>query len=266
MAFPVEAQTGAALGHFARILACRGITITLLSGGHRGQFSLHSALVSLGPALLQQGQVRRCSCRRFVDELCSTTNRNWLARPHLWERGLLSVRVALRNQGERLSPDINLMRQKNTVIVERIFISPERGVVQVKCERITVKNGMGVLGDRSFGDRDYPGQNLTLVEAEEIEIFCKQHSRASDLSLTRRNLVTRGSRLNGLVNMEFTIGTVRLRGVELCEPCMLLGKNLSSESLAPATVIKRWVGRGGLRADILTDGEIVRGDLIEIDA
>ena len=158
------------------------------------------------------------------------------------------------------------MRQEHTVIVERIFISPERGVAQVECENITVKSGTGVLGDRNFGNRTYPGQNLTLVEAEEIELFCAEHSRTSDLSLTRRNLVTRGVRLNDLVNMEFTIGTVRLRGVELCEPCILLGKNLSSESLAPASVIKHWLGRGGLRADILTNGEIVRGDRIETDA
>jgi MOSC domain-containing protein YiiM len=158
------------------------------------------------------------------------------------------------------------MRQENTVIVERIFISPARGVAQVECEHITVQSGMGIVGDRNFGNRTYPGQNLTLVEAEEIELFCAEHSRASDLSLTRRNLVTRGLRLNDLVNMEFTIGTVRLRGIELCEPCSLLGKNLSSESLAPASVIEHWVGRGGLRADILTTGEIVRGDRIETDA
>lgn len=152
------------------------------------------------------------------------------------------------------------------MIVERIFISPARGVAQVECEHITVQRGIGILGDRNFGNRTYPGQNLTLVEAEEIELFCAEHSRASDLSLTRRNLVTRGLRLNDLVNMEFTIGTVRLRGIELCEPCSLLGKNLSSESLAPASVIEHWVGRGGLRADILTNGEIVRGDRIETDA
>ena len=63
-----------------------------------------------------------------------------------------------------------------------------------------------------------------------------------DLSLTRRNLATRGVRLNGLVNAEFTIGNVRLRGVELCEPCILLGSSLASESLAPAAVVKYWVG------------------------
>ena len=160
----------------------------------------------------------------------------------------------------------NVRRQENTVIVELIFSSPERGAAQVECEHITVQSGMGVLGDRNFGISIHPGQNLTLVEAEEIELFCAEHSRIPDLSLTRRNLVTRGVRLNDLVNVEFTIGTVRLRGIELCEPCILLGNSLSSESLAPAAVIKHWLRRGGLRADVLSTGEIVRGARIETDA
>ena len=158
------------------------------------------------------------------------------------------------------------MRQEHTVIVERIFVSPERGVAQVECEHITVQSRMGVLGDRNFGKRTHPGQNLTLVEAEEIELFCAEYSRPPDLSITRRNLVTRGVRLNDLVNVEFAIGNVRLRGIELCEPCILLGNGLSSESLAPAAVIKYWAHRGGLLADVLSSGEIVRGARIETDA
>lgn len=125
---------------------------------------------------------------------------------------------------------------------------------------------MGIPGDRNFGKRIHPGQNLTLVEAEEIELFCAEHSRPADLSLTRRNLVTRGVRLNDLVNVEFTIGNVRLRGIELCEPCILLGTGLSSESLTAAAVVKHWVHRGGLLADVLSSGEIVRGARIETDA
>jgi MOSC domain-containing protein YiiM len=150
------------------------------------------------------------------------------------------------------------------VIVERIFISPERGAAQVECERIALRVGLGIVGDRNFGITKHPGQNLTLVEAEEIERFCAEQARLADLSLTRRNLITRGVRLNDLVNSEFTIGNVKLRGVELCEPCVILGSALSSESLATPTVIKRWVGRGGLRVDVLSDGKIVCGAQVEL--
>lgn len=111
--------------------------------------------------------------------------------------------------------------------------------------------------------RVHPGQNLTLLEAEEIERFCVEHSRDPDLSITRRNLVTRGVRQTELVNAEFAIGNVRLRGIELCESCVLLGNILSSKSLSPAAVIKHWVHRGGLLADVPSNGEIARGDCIE---
>lgn len=66
------------------------------------------------------------------------------------------------------------------------------------------------------------------------------------------------------MNVEFTIGAVRLRGVELCEPCTILGDAMRSEAIDPAAVIRYWVGRGGLRVDVLTDGDIVRGDRVRI--
>ena len=152
------------------------------------------------------------------------------------------------------------------MIIERIFISPERGAPQVECERITVQAGLGPIGDRNFGVTLHPGQNLTLVEAEEIVRFFSQHGQAADLSVTRRNLVTRGVRLNDLLNAEFTIGNVKLRGVELCEPCSIMGNNMRTESLTPAAIIKHWVSRGGLRVDVLTTGEIVRGARLQTNA
>jgi len=75
------------------------------------------------------------------------------------------------------------MRQERSVIIERIFISPERGVAQLECEQITVQSGMGIVGDRNFGKSLHPGQNITLIEAEEIELFCAEQSRKPDLSL-----------------------------------------------------------------------------------
>lgn len=151
------------------------------------------------------------------------------------------------------------------MVVERIFISLERGTPHVECERIELRSGMGVIGDRNFGVSQHPGQNHTLIEAEEIERFCTEHARVTDLSPTRRNLITRGVRLNVLVNTEFTIGNVRMRGVELCEPCVILGGALSNESLTTHAVIKQWVGRGGLRVDVLNNGQVALGAQVEID-
>ncbi len=143
--------------------------------------------------------------------------------------------------------------------VERIYFARKPGEPQVEVQSIDVVAGKGILGDRYFASVGEPAQNITLVEAEEIEAFCTDTGRLVDLSCTRRNLVTRGVRLNDLVGKEFMIGTVRLRGVELCEPCRSLGKLLASSNLATAAVVKRLLNRGGLRADILCSGSIAVG-------
>ena len=74
---------------------------------------------------------------------------------------------------------------------------------------------------------------------------------------SRRNLATRGVPLNHLVGQEFTVGAVRLRGIRLCEPCSHLAK------VACREVLPGLVHRGGLRAQILTDGVIRVGDRIQ---
>lgn len=147
--------------------------------------------------------------------------------------------------------------------IERIYTHPPEDARQVEQASVTVVAHSGIQGDRYFGRLEEPGQNITLVEAEEIEAFALEFGRdPRDLAITHRNVVTRGVRLNELVGKEFMIGSVRLRGVELCEPCLSLGEALASAELTPAAVVKRWLHRAGLRADVLTDGIIARGDAL----
>ena len=147
--------------------------------------------------------------------------------------------------------------------VERVFVKPLSGGPQLEHDQVTVVAGAGIEGDRYFGRHEEPGQNLTLVEAEEIESFLVEHNRPYDLSVTSRNLITRGVRLNELVGREFHVGEVKLRGVELCEPCLGFGTALASSELVAAGVVKRFVHRAGLRADVLTSGTITRGAKVE---
>lgn len=143
--------------------------------------------------------------------------------------------------------------------IERIYISPTRGQSQTECTQVEVVAGKGIVGDRYFDRHDEPGQNITLIEAEELERFCAALDLPCDLSITHRNLVTRGVRLNALVGRKFAIGNVRLYGVELCEPCRTLGERMATAELAPAAVVARLTHRAGLRADVLTSGSIVLG-------
>lgn len=148
--------------------------------------------------------------------------------------------------------------------VERLFLSPARGEAQRECRQIELLAGQGVVGDRHFAKADWAGQQLTLVEAEEIERFCAHTSRTNDLAITRRNVVTRGVRLNGLVGRQFRLGNCLLLGVETCEPCRTLGKRLANEALSAPEVVKYWVGRGGLRANVLTSGPLACGDALTL--
>lgn len=151
--------------------------------------------------------------------------------------------------------------------IERIFISTEAGGKQSEREQIELVAGSGIVGDRNFGLSKWPGQNLTLIEAEEIEVFLEEHDLPRDVTISRRNLITRGIRLNDLVGKEFQLGGVILRGVELCEPCSSLGERLSSlisPDVSPKMLIQRFMGKGGLRVDALTSGTIKIGDTIQV--
>ena len=102
-----------------------------------------------------------------------------------------------------------------------------------------------------------PDFELTLIEAEALEALKRDYDIELAPGEARRNLVTRGVALNHLVGREFRIGDVRIRGIRLCEPCNHL------QALANRHVIKGLRHRGGLRAQILTEGTIRVGDEVK---
>jgi MOSC domain-containing protein YiiM len=121
--------------------------------------------------------------------------------------------------------------------------------------------GKGLEGDRYFlrkgtFSKPEPDRELTLIEAEAIEAMKRELDVDYGLGDSRRNVVTRGVPLNHLVGKEFWMGEVRARGLRLCEPCSHLQK-LSHEKVLPGLV-----HRGGLRAQILTEGMIRVGETV----
>jgi MOSC domain-containing protein YiiM len=145
--------------------------------------------------------------------------------------------------------------------IEAIYVAANAHEDQRSLDAVELVAGAGIVGDRYYDERPHePGRDVTLVEAEEIERFNAQHGGTAALHATRRNIVTRGVRLNDLVGREFYIGGVRARGVELCEPCGALGRHLATPQLGVAGTVRAFVHRAGLRADLLTSGAIRVGD------
>jgi MOSC domain-containing protein YiiM len=114
--------------------------------------------------------------------------------------------------------------------------------------------GRGLEGDRylagrgSFSHWRGSGRALTLVEAEALDAI------GLDWAAARRNVVTRGVGLNDLVGRRFRVGPVECMGRRLCDPCRHL------EKLTEDGVLRALAGRGGLRADVLSDGDLAVGD------
>jgi MOSC domain-containing protein YiiM len=140
--------------------------------------------------------------------------------------------------------------------VEAIFVASEPGELPAPVERVRAYAGRGLEGNRYFwedGDAP-PGRGVTLIAAEAMDAVALEGNVSIEPAATRRNVLTRGIEVNELVGKRFRIGDVECQGVELCEPCAHL------ESMTQPGVIKALVHRGGLNADILTDGEINVGD------
>jgi MOSC domain-containing protein YiiM len=144
--------------------------------------------------------------------------------------------------------------------VEGIFISEQRGLLPEPVESVRALAGRGLEGNRYFFESDAPpGVALTLIAAEAVEAMEREHGISIEPRESRRNIVTRGIDVNELLGKEFRIGDVQCRGIELCEPCTTL------QAMTKPGIVKGLVHRGGLNADILSDGEISVGDVVAVD-
>ena len=147
--------------------------------------------------------------------------------------------------------------------VVSIHIADGAGTEMLSVSEVQAVPGRGLEGDRYFKNvgtfsKPQPDRELTLIEIEAVEGFSSETGINYLPSDARRNIVTRDVPLNHLVGREFQVGAVRVRGLQLCEPCGHLAR-LSHEGVLPGLV-----HRGGLRAQILSEGVIRAGDSIRV--
>ncbi len=124
---------------------------------------------------------------------------------------------------------------------------------------IEVIANKGIIGDRHFHEFNDPYNQLSLIESEGID----EYNMRFDLNISyidfRRNLVTKGIKLNDLIGKKLSVGNVKLEVIDLCRPCRHL-----TEMLKQKNILKEFLRKGGLRCQILSSSKICVGDKIEV--
>ena len=147
--------------------------------------------------------------------------------------------------------------------VEGIFVTPNAAGEMVSVSQVRAFADRGLEGDRFLRDSwnavRRPDKAVTLIEAEVLQLAAQELGLASIAAKTRRNIVTRGVPLIDLLDREFTVGAVRMRGVRLFEPC----GHLVKVSKLPG-IFKALDHRSGLKAAILSDGVISVSDPVAL--
>ncbi|MFN2383573.1 MAG: MOSC domain-containing protein [Gemmatimonadota bacterium] len=149
--------------------------------------------------------------------------------------------------------------------IAAIHIARAAGAPLAPLDHVRAVPARGLEGDRyfagagTFSKGGRPDQQVTLIEAEALADLERDYGIGLAPGASRRNLTTRGIPLNHLVGRTFRAGGATLRGIELCEPCGHL------ERLTQPGVKKGLIHRGGLRAEIVSEGVIRVGDPLQTD-
>jgi MOSC domain-containing protein YiiM len=121
----------------------------------------------------------------------------------------------------------------------------------------------GLEGDRFFRESwsaaNRPDKAVTLIEEETLQAAAAELGTETFGDKSRRNIVTRGVPLIDLLDREFTVGGVVMRGLRLFEPCGHLEK-----VSRVAGIFQALEHRSGLKAAIIGGGTIRVGDPIAI--
>ena len=129
----------------------------------------------------------------------------------------------------------------------------------IETSEIDLIAGKGIVNDRHFKDYNDPFNQLSIIEGENIEEYNLKNKLNIPYLNFRRNIVTRGIKLNDLIGKKISVGSVKLEVLDLCRPCRHL-----SEKLGRNDIIKVFLRKGGVRCQIMNDGKISLNNKIKI--
>ena len=143
--------------------------------------------------------------------------------------------------------------------VYKIGITKKNNETIEEVSSIEVLANKGIVGDRHFNENNDPYNQITLIEQENIDYYNNKYNLNIPHIDFRRNIVTKGIKLNDLIDKKISVGNVRLQVIDLCRPCKHLQETLNQNN-----IIKEFLRKGGIRCQILTSSQIKTGDNIKL--
>lgn len=142
--------------------------------------------------------------------------------------------------------------------IVKLLLAKDVNTPMQNVNQMILEEKKGIYGDRYYYQKGTfsnegkiePDRDVTLIEIEKIDDFNKEYNENIEPEDLRRNIVISNCDLNDLVDKEFQLGNVVLKGKRLCEPCNFLAKKLDSKFL------KGMLHKSGLRAEIIKGGSI----------
>ena len=130
-------------------------------------------------------------------------------------------------------------------------------------DRIEIRAGLGVVGDRYFAKKAHVHESVTIMAAESLDHVARALglSEVPDAANTRRNIILRGVEraveIDAMRGAEFSLdtgdGEVRFLAHRPANPCAWMNVTLADGAH------KALRGRGGMRCEPLTDGTLSLG-------
>ena len=143
--------------------------------------------------------------------------------------------------------------------VLKLGITHENNKEIEEVDSIEVLANQGIIGDRHFKSDNDPYCQLSLIESENIDYYNLKFGLNIRYVDFRRNIITKGLKLNNLVGQKIKIGKVEVKGIDLCRPCKHL-----TEMLNQKNILKEFLKKGGLRCEILSSSIVKVGDDIKV--
>jgi MOSC domain-containing protein YiiM len=149
-------------------------------------------------------------------------------------------------------------------MVDEIYVTAKGSAKMERVEEARTIQGCGIEGDRycegtGFWTRFGDVCQVTLIEGEDLDYIEDELGIRVKSGEHRRNIITRGIRLDEMRTKRFRIGEAILEYDRPRPPCRHV------QDLSEPGMTRALKGRGGICASVVRGGWIRAGDAVEVE-